>query len=213
MYRKRLAIVLIISLIFSLFPIVERAQAERETVSQTRYQTSNTTVPLNSKQKDRKGVLYTLNQTDLTAKVASDNQKCDFSGSDGVYEIPAKVTFQGKEYVVREVEKGAFQNVTTLKEVIVPDTVVTIGDSAFDTSALKILSLGLRVKDMNRTAFLASSCEIYIPEDNPFFKIIDDVLYDMGDMRLKRQILTKYTFRIPWNVWSKGHFSTAKCAL
>ena len=69
-----------------------------------------------------------------------------------------------------------------LKEVIVPDTVVTIGDFAFSTSTLKILSLGLKVKDMNRSAFLAASCEIYINENNPFFKFVGDVLYDMGEM-------------------------------
>ena len=56
-----------------------------------------------------------------------------------------KVTFKGKEYVVREVEEEAFRGVN-LKEVIVPDTVVTIGDFAFSTSTLKILSLGLKVK-------------------------------------------------------------------
>lgn len=184
MNRKRLAILLIISMIFSFVQIPESAQAETqqgELTAQSQYSASNITKPLNIKYKDRQGVLYTLNDQDLTAKVASDNQSCDFSSVDGIYEIPAKVTFKGKEYVVREVEEEAFRGVN-LKEVIVPDTVVTIGDFAFSTSTLKILSLGLKVKDMNRSAFLAASCEIYINEDNPFFKFVGDVLYDMGEM-------------------------------
>ena len=184
MNRKRLAILLIISMIFSFVQIPESAQAETqqgELTAQSQYSASNITKPLNIKYKDRQGVLYTLNNQDLTAKVASDNRSCDFSDVDGVYEIPAKVTFKGKEYVVREVEEEAFRGVN-LKEVIVPDTVVTIGDFAFSTSTLKILSLGLKVKDMNRSAFLAASCEIYINENNPFFKFVGDVLYDMGEM-------------------------------
>lgn len=184
MNRKRLAILLIISMIFSFVQIPESAQAETqqgELTAQSQYSASNITKPLNIKYKDRQGVLYTLNNQDLTAKVASDNRSCDFSDVDGVYEIPAKVTFKGKEYVVREVEEEAFRGVD-LKEVIVPDTVVTIGDFAFSTSTLKILSLGMRVKNMNRSAFLRASCEIYINENNPFFKFVGDVLYDMGEM-------------------------------
>lgn len=184
MNRKRLAILLIISMIFSFVQIPESAQAETqqgEPTAQSQYSASNITKPLNIKYKDRQGVLYTLNNQDLTAKVASDNRSCDFSDVDGVYEIPAKVTFKGKEYVVREVEEEAFRGVN-LKEVIVPDTVVTIGDFAFSTSTLKILSLGMRVKNMNRSAFLRASCEIYINENNPFFKFVGDVLYDMGEM-------------------------------
>lgn len=184
MNRKRLAILLIISMIFSFVQIPESAQAETqqgELTAQSQYSASNITKPLNIKYKDRQGVLYTLNNQDLTAKVASDNRSCDFSDVDGVYEIPAKVTFKGKEYVVREVEEEAFRGVN-LKEVIVPDTVVTIGDFAFSTSTLKILSLGMRVKNMNRSAFLRASCEIYINENNPFFKFVGDVLYDMGEM-------------------------------
>ena len=185
MNRKRLAILLIISMIFSFVQIPESAQAEREQgelTAQSQYSASNITKPLNIKYKDRQGVLYTLNDVDLTAKVASDNQSCDFSSVDGVYEIPAKVTFKGKEYVVREVEERAFYRVSTLKEIIIPDTVVTIGDFAFSTSSLNVLSLGMRVKNMNRSAFLRASCKIYINEDNPFFKFVGDVLYDMGEM-------------------------------
>ena len=117
-------------MIFSFVQIPESAQAETEQgelTAQSQYQASNITKPLNIKYKDRQGVLYTLNDVDLTAKVASDNQSCDFSSVDGVYEIPAKVTFKGKEYVVREVEERAFYRVSTLKEIIIPDTVVTIG--------------------------------------------------------------------------------------
>lgn len=185
MNRKRLAVLLIISMIFSFVQMPESVQAEtgqEEMTAQSQYPASNITKPLNTKQKDYQGVLYTLNDMDLTAKVASDNQSCDFSSVEGVYEIPAKVTFKGKEYVVREVEKEAFRGVSTLKEIIVPDTVVTIGDFAFSTSSLNVLSLGMRVKEMNRLAFLAASCEIYINENNPFFKFVGDVLYDMGEM-------------------------------
>lgn len=185
MNRKRLAILLIISVIFSFVQIPESAQAETEQgelTAQSQYQASNITKPLNIKYKDRQGVLYTLNDRDLTAKVASDNRSCDFSDVDGVYEIPAKVTFKGKEYVVREVEERAFYRVSTLKEIIIPDTVVTIGDFAFSTSSLNVLSLGMRVKNMNRSAFLEASCQIYINENNPFFKFVGDVLYDMGEM-------------------------------
>ena len=78
------------------------AAQQGELTAQSQYSASNITKPLNIKYKDRQGVLYTLNNQDLTAKVASDNRSCDFSDVDGVYEIPAKVTFKGKEYVVQD---------------------------------------------------------------------------------------------------------------
>ena len=119
MNRKRLAILLIISMIFSFVQIPESAQAETEQgelTAQSQYQASNITKPLNIKYKDRQGVLYTLNDRDLTAKVASDNRSCDFSDVDGVYEIPAKVTFKGKEYfdiknIIAGIEGKSYESV------------------------------------------------------------------------------------------------------
>ena len=69
MNRKRLAILLIISMIFSFVQIAESAQAETqqgELTAQSQYSASNITKPLNIKYKDRQGVLYTLNNQDLT---------------------------------------------------------------------------------------------------------------------------------------------------
>lgn len=59
---------------FSFVQIPESAQAETqqgELTAQSQYSASNITKPLNIKYKDRQGVLYTLNNQDLTAKVAS----------------------------------------------------------------------------------------------------------------------------------------------
>ena len=51
--------------------------------------------------------------------------------ADGILEIPGEIEIEGKKYPVTEIGEGAFKNRDDIKKVIIPESVVNVGDEAF----------------------------------------------------------------------------------
>lgn len=82
--------------------------------------------------------------------------------------IPSTITVAGNTYTVTSI-KGAFHNFTNLKEVVIPNTVTSIGDYAFyNCSNLKSLTIGESVKSIGSNAFNKKPTKtIWLPETPP----------------------------------------------
>ena len=67
----------------------------------------------------------------------------------GIVKIPEKVMYQTQEYTVKSIDYRAFINCSELIEVIIPNTVITIGEDAFlDCGKLKRLIIPKSVKSI-----------------------------------------------------------------
>lgn len=79
-----------------------------------------------------------------TVKVASQGNSASLSGK---IEIPSTVINNGSSYSVTEIEDNAFIECKNITEIVVPETVTTIGGGSFAyCSSLKTLDLGSGVK-------------------------------------------------------------------
>lgn len=102
------------------------------------------------------------------------------------FEIPDKDDL-GNSIIVSSIEKDAFAYTGYLKEVVIGDTVTTVGTSAFAHSSLIRIHLGagvqtLGTKDESNPHEVFLSCgaleSITVDGDNVYFTDIDGVLYD-----------------------------------
>lgn len=83
---------------------------------------------------------------DITGKngfVSYTGDRYDYSG---IVNIPATVTYAGKQYAVEGINANAFKNVKHLQKIIVPASVTTIGVSAFE-----------KAENLQRAEFAADS--------------------------------------------------------
>ncbi len=90
-------------------------------------------------------------------------------------EIPA--TLGGKPVI----GVTAFENYNDIKQVVIPDSVVTLGDDFFGRfNMLNSVTLGAGVKNLTQETFL--NCwdleSISVGENNPYFTTVDGVLYN-----------------------------------
>lgn len=94
------------------------------------------------------------------------------------------------EYNLKESTRGilaeAFKNCEVMNKISIPESVKYIGDFAFETTALKSLTLndGLKFMGSNIVYGCTALDEINISENNQYFKIIDDVVYSKDQTQL-----------------------------
>ena len=72
----------------------------------------------------------------------------------------------------------AFRNCASLSELNLPDSVISIGSRAFEgCRSLPPLTLGKRLQHISDGAFTWTRCALAVPDDHPFFRFEDGILY------------------------------------
>lgn len=127
---------------------------------------------------DEQGIIYEFDDIYQTATVAKLDYSRPFPKS--IFLIPEKVRKDGKEYVVDTIGDDSLNNAIV---VVLPDTIKTIGAWLFQSNLYEI-TLGKNVKKIASDAFTQCNPHIKIRGENPYFKIVDNVLYDSKMTRL-----------------------------
>ena len=92
---------------------------------------------------------FTYDATTLTASVALAS---DYVDSTGKIEIPDTVVYEGDSYHITAVDDSGFRN-SKASEIILPDTIKTIGKYAFEKSAITTLTIPESVTNIDGYAF------------------------------------------------------------
>ena len=107
---------------------------------------------------------------DETYYIVTDGTECKDT------EIMIPSTYEGLP--VKEIGERAFQYMTTVREVFIPETVAKIGEMAFENSSLEKAVIPNSVTEIGDDAFSANNItEISVGEDNQNYKSIDGSLY------------------------------------
>lgn len=123
-----------------------------------------------------------------------------YTGSQTKLVIPE--TIQGQTVV--GIGGAAFQANSTILDLTIPDTVVSIEDFAFNNTLLERVYFGKKVKEFGDLCFTSgfnafTIRELVVDEENPYLVVKDDVLYtaDMEELLLYISYKTDAVFRIP----------------
>ena len=98
--------------------------------------------------------------------VPADKVKYAFSGKDeSELEIPSAAVIDGKEYKVTGIAEKAFKGLSGVKSVLVPPSVKSIGDNAFEGSGIQsaVLSEGLEILGDEAFGYCKSLQDISLP--------------------------------------------------
>ena len=143
-----------------------------------------------------KGLEYTFDQNGFY-------QVCGIGSADDekIVVIPA----EHNGIRVASIADAAFRGNDVIEEVIIPDTVVSIGYQAFSNCyALKKVSIPATVTNLDHDIFSGSISlrKIEVAEGNPYYKSIDGNLYtkDGGELILYARGKSEQSFAIPEGV-------------
>ena len=100
---------------------------------------------------------FSLNNTDHTASVTN------YTGSDTIVTIPSSISvvettdgtkyYKGSQYTVTGIGSSAFEHNTTITQVVLPDTLQTIGDDVFSNCSLTEITIPSSVTSIGDYAF------------------------------------------------------------
>ena len=77
------------------------------------------------------GICYNLDSSEMTATVTARNYYYYGHYYSGSIAIPNNVTYGGREYRVKNIDNRAFDDCSGLTSVTIPNSVTSIGSSAF----------------------------------------------------------------------------------
>lgn len=122
-----------------------------------------------------------------------------YSTYSGDINIPSEVVFNGRTYKVVAIGDHAFSECTSLGNIIIPQSVESIGFGAFSYSNISEIGLPDNLKSIGAAAFRDSDIkEIIIPES---VKDIETTIFANCRKLQKVQILTKQIDGIPDNTF------------
>ncbi len=79
----------------------------------------------------------------------------------------------------------AFLNCASLSEINIPDSVTGIGSRAFyGCRSLPPLTIGKRLQHISGNTFSGTRCDLTVPDDHPFFRFEDGILYSKDGSEL-----------------------------
>lgn len=127
---------------------------------------------------DEQGIIYEFDDITQTAIVAKLDSSRPFPKS--IFLVPEKVRKNGKEYVVDTIGDNSMNNAVV---VVLPDTVSYLGNYIF-RGYIREITLGKNVRTIEDDTFRYCNPHIKFRGENPYFKIVDNVLYDSQMTRL-----------------------------
>ena len=98
-------------------------------------------------------LVYLLDDETMTAEVTGLTSYTGVLDDQGVLEIPASVTFEGSNYSVTSIGSNAFRDKTGIKQVKMPESIITIGEAAFSECKFDAVNIPDGVQEIQRHAF------------------------------------------------------------
>lgn len=127
---------------------------------------------------DEQGIVYSCSKDEETADVV---EITDSSNEKHVV-IPEIVVWNGREYVVDEVEEHVLKNNLCIESLVLPDTVYIVADTALVSKTLQYLYIGACCGAGSELTF--SDCDqikkIWISSKNNKYYVKDRCLYKVG---------------------------------
>lgn len=96
---------------------------------------------------------YYIDKENMTAEVTGLTSYSDVYENQGVLEIPASITFEGSNYSVISIGRNAFRDKTDIKQVKMPESIITIGEAAFSECKFDAVNIPDGVQEIQRHAF------------------------------------------------------------
>lgn len=107
------------------------------------------------------GIYYNLNNEEKTAEVTYGTTNYTSSVI-----IPQTVIYKNVNYTVKSIGKNAFQNCYSLYSVIIPSTVISIGEKAFSGSGIATINIPSGVTEIKKSTF--STCSNLLEVEIPY---------------------------------------------
>ncbi|MDE7413320.1 MAG: leucine-rich repeat domain-containing protein [Muribaculaceae bacterium] len=142
------------------------------------------------------GIKYDLNKYDRTAVVRGLTVKT------AQLIIPSTISANGTVYTVNEIGSCAFHSCDFLTSIIIPESVITIGDNAFNSTSIKSIIIPDSVTELGTSAFFyCRNLESIVLSDS--LHAIEDGTFD--------QCVSLTSITLPSSIRKIGMFAFSLC--
>lgn len=133
----------------------------------------------------------------------------DFVGDETEAAIPSE--YNGKK--VTRISSAAFNNCYHVTNIVLPDSLITIGRNAFSSCSIKNINIPALVAYIDENAFNRYMTFFSVDADNANFKSIDGNLYSKDETTLVQYAIgrTEETFTVPECVTDIGRNAFSLC--